>query len=243
MAPSALPLPAAASKVARKEKETSRSNERFLKFAMIVFLGLFTYFTVGFASIGLGHLVLKPHLLLDLDFDLLLHLDLALLDLPSSIGHLMGDPHLHLFDHQLLAISTAAFGLAALGVYADTKTLLLPLLILKSLAYIYACLLLGGAIGSAIACASPLAAETAVWACTVGDVSTWLVVAVWHCLGFWLILSTTRVMAADDHRALYTILIIPTKPNAIQEENNKAVVEDTKVEVETPNTALSAPQL
>ena len=52
MAPSALPLPAAASKVARKEKETSRSNERFLKFAMIVFLGLFTYFTVGFASIG-----------------------------------------------------------------------------------------------------------------------------------------------------------------------------------------------
>lgn len=116
--------------------------------------------------------MLEPHLLLDLDFDLLLHLDLALLDLPSSLGHLMGDPHLHLFDHQLLAISTAAFGLAALGVYADTKTLLLPLLILKSLAYIYASLLLGGAIGSAIVCASwarpvPVGLQ---WACTAGDV-------------------------------------------------------------------------
>jgi len=184
MAPKALPLPTTASKVARKEIIT----ENFLEFSMFVFLGFFVYFSVVFTLISLGHLVEMTQL------------------------------HLAAFGHQLLpfwgelphlacpAINTAAFGLAALGVYTDVKTLLLPLMV-RNFNFLYLAAYL----------------VTMDFEAITDQVSYALVVvAVVHGAGLSLCLLTTLVMANVDHRTLCTIPATVTK----------VAVKDTRVEVE-----------
>lgn len=190
MAPNTLPLPTTASKVARK----GTVAEILLEFFMFVFLGLFVYFSIRFTLISLGSLVEVTQL------------------------------HLAAFGHQLLpfwaelpsladpAINTAAFGLAALGVYTDLKTLLLPLIV-RHFTFLYA------------------AAYLVTMTITEQVSHALVVVAVVHGAGLALCLLTTIVMATADHRILCTIPVTAAKKYA------KVAVKGTKVEAPTSPAA------